>query len=147
MLLSLPSNKRYMFLIGSAVYSWAAFIRTCSFSSTCIAYLWAALHRAKTAYGHLLYKERRFSLITELSALLFSKQFWTYSPKLWWGPTRRMSWWFKKKDSISFKEKQMIQRPLKHKWNSIKRHSFLGGVRLSTRGDERTFGARKNCRS
>lgn len=73
MLLSLPSNKRYMFLIGSAVYSWAAFIRTCSFSSTCIAYLWAALHRAKTAYGHLLYKERRFSLITELSALLFSK--------------------------------------------------------------------------
>ena len=62
-----------MFLIGSAVYSWAAFIRTCSFSSTCSAYLWAALHRAKTAYGHLLYKERRFSLITELSALLFSK--------------------------------------------------------------------------
>lgn len=61
-----------MFLIGSAVYSWAAFIRTCSFSSTCIAYLWAALHRAKTAYGHLLYKERRFTLI---SALLFSKNF------------------------------------------------------------------------
>ena len=62
-----------MFLIGSAVYSWAAFIRICSFSSTCITYLRAALHRAKTAYGHLLYKERRFSLITELSALLFSK--------------------------------------------------------------------------
>ena len=62
-----------MFLIGSAVHSWAAFIRTCSFSSTCSAYLWAALHRAKTAYGHLLYKERRFNLINELSALLFSK--------------------------------------------------------------------------
>ena len=53
--------------------AWAAFIRTCSFSSTCSAYLWAASYRAKTAYGHLLYKERRFSLITELSALLFSK--------------------------------------------------------------------------
>lgn len=72
-LLSLSSNTRHMFLIGGAVYSWAAFIRTCSFSSTCSAYLWAALHREKTAYGHLLYKERRFALITELSALLFSK--------------------------------------------------------------------------
>ena len=68
-LLSLSSNKRYMFWLEAP----HILRRTCSFSSTCSAYLWAVLHRAKTAYGHLLYKERRFSLITELSALLFSK--------------------------------------------------------------------------